>query len=58
MECDLKLDKCMNYMTCELYFNKTAVFKKSQSKEMDGAGECRVSLEGGTGPALTGFDFL
>lgn len=55
MECDLKLDKCMNYMTREFYFNKTAVFKKSQSKEMDGAGECRVSLEGGKGP---GFDWL
>lgn len=53
MECDLKLDKCMNYMTCELYFNKTAVFKKGQGKEMDGAGECSVSLEEGKGLTLT-----
>lgn len=53
MECDLKLYKCMSYMTCELYFNKTAVFKKSQDKEIDGASECRVSLKGGKEPALT-----
>lgn len=48
----------MNYMTCELYFNKTVVFKKTRGKEMDETGECRMTLEGGKESSFTGLLLL
>lgn len=45
-------------MTCELYFNKTVVFKKTRGKEMDETGECRMTLEGGKESSFTGLLLL